>query len=413
MRTTWRFLAVILVLVSAPVAHDARGQIAPPRYRAGTEADTGRGGSVAAAVALPAEPRAVWVVRDALTSRKKIERMIAEAGAAGVTDLLIQVRGRGDAYYESSVEPPPASLVRSWSRGGRFDPLRTVLSRAHERGIRVHAWLNVYLVAGKAKPPPGHVLRSHPEWAAVDAAGRSMTEIPFRELKAGGTEGVFLSPGRTDVMRHFLAVVDELLTRYPLDGIHLDYCRYPKLDAGYGATMRAGFRRLTGFDPLQLKHHEARIERVVGRRGLVRLHRQWLRFKADQVTALVTEVRRLARRKRPDLVLSAAVKPDSETAYARFGQDWVRWVREDLVDVVAPMMYSTSRKTVARQARRLIELVPAPRVWAGISVYNQSLDAAAAKIRIVRDTGLRGYSIFSYNSIPGGGKGLEALNRAR
>ena len=358
-------------------------------------------------------PTAVWVVRDALTSPKRIQTCVDEAAAAGVTDLLVQVRGRGDAYYVSRIEPVAPLLAAAWKRDGAFDPLALVVDLAHRRGLRVHAWLNVYLVKGKSNTPAGHVTLLHPDWMAVDPRGVSMSRIPFETLIAAGNEGVHLAPGHLEVMRHFVAVVDEILDRYAVDGIHLDYCRYPKWETGYEPAMRAGFLRLTGVDPVDLA--AGRGPTVDGRTGadLLALRRRWIRWKADQVTALVKAVRETCRDRRPGLALSVAVKPDADAAFARYGQDWVRWVREDLVDFVTPMMYSPSARTVERQAADMAARVPPETVWAGISVYNQPLHSAADKIRSLRAAGFGGISIFSYNSLPPGGSALKRLGAVR
>ena len=61
-----------------------------------------------------------------------------------------------------------------------------------------------------------------------------------RAFASAWTEGVYLDPGRRDVVQHFLDVVRELVERYPVDGIHLDYARYPVMDVGYNEAMRAG-----------------------------------------------------------------------------------------------------------------------------------------------------------------------------
>jgi len=371
------------------------------------------GGAAPAAPDLPTDPKALWVVRDGLLSPDGIRRMVADAARAGVTDLFVQVRGRGDAYYESSLVPAGAPLQDAWKRYGHYDPLAEVLHLAHARGIRVHAWMNVYLVRSEGDVPEGHVTLEHPDWVAVDRSGTPMTALSARRLKAAWTEGAYLEPGNTEVVKHFVDVVTELLARYPVDGIHLDYVRYPVLDVGYSEAMRAGFRRMTGVDPLELDANEAGLRRERGDEGYAELQREWMGFKAAQVTAMVASVHDAVCAMRPEVMLSAAVKPDPDKAYAQTGQDWVRWVREGLVDVVAPMMYSTSASVVREQARELSRVVPPERVWAGIAVYNQSLAAAEAKIRTCRDAGLGGISIFSYNSLPGGGGSLVRLNRAR
>jgi uncharacterized lipoprotein YddW (UPF0748 family) len=339
--------------------------------------------------------------------------MVEDVDRAGITDLFVQVRGRGDAYYDSDLVPNPRRLREAWARYGRYDPLRLILEEAHARGIRVHAWLNVYLVWGAGKPPPGHVVEAHPEWVAVDARGTPMSARSLSYLKRMQTEGTYLEPSDPLVVRHFSEVVGEVLTRYPVDGIHLDYVRYPELDVGYHPAMRASFHRRTGIDPTELSLDPARLGREGGRARLEELEQRWWSFKADQVTALVATVRRTILGIRPEVILSAAVKPDPHRARIANGQDWARWVEEGLVDVVVPMMYSTSRRTVERQATALTALVPSPRAWAGIAVYNQSLSDASAKIDAVREAGVAGISIFSYNSVPGGGRGLMRLDPGR
>ncbi len=361
----------------------------------------------------PASPRATWVVRDALLSPKEIRRMVDDAAQAGITDLFVQVRGRGDAYYESDIVPPGPPLLDSWRRFGHYDPLGMVLELAREHDIRVHAWLNVYLVWSGKEPPEGHVVLEHPEWLACDRNGTSMAMMSKRAFESAWTEGVYLDPGRRDVVQHFLDVVRELVERYPVDGIHLDYARYPVMDVGYNEAMRAGFQRRTGVDPMELGANASGLKRERGRGGYAELLGEWRDFKAAQVTALVGAVRGLTQSMKPDMMLSAAVKPDAESARNEVGQDWVRWVNDGLVDVVAPMMYSTSRSTVRRQAEELARLVPPDRIWPGIAVYNQSLSAAESKIRDCRAAGLDGLSIYSYNSLPGGGRSLARLSQAR
>src|SRR5437868_12016360 len=95
------------------------------------------------------EVRALWVVRTTLTSRAAIETMIAAARTSGFNTLLVQIRGRADAYYTDGLEPRAAAL----SSQPAFDPLATTLSLAHEAGLRVHAWINVNLVAGANELP--------------------------------------------------------------------------------------------------------------------------------------------------------------------------------------------------------------------------------------------------------------------
>ena len=140
--------------------------------------------------------RALWVVRDALTSPASVRRVVDDAAGAGVTDLLVQVRGRGDAFYSSEIVPVAPVLREAWRTHGVFDPLALFCETAHARGIRVHAWINVYLAWSRGTPPDGHVLREHPEWVTVTVNGVPMDALPYRKIEASQSEGVYLEPGR-------------------------------------------------------------------------------------------------------------------------------------------------------------------------------------------------------------------------
>ena len=360
-------------------------------------------------------PRALWVVRDALLSPESIDRMVDDAVRAGVTDLFVQVRGRGDAYYRSDLAPTADPLRDAWNRTGIFDPLDRVLGAAHARGLRVHAWMNVYLVAPAGlRLPEGHVVRDHPDWVALDARGRSLADYTRNQLSEAHTEGIFLDPGNAEVVAHYEALVRELLAAYPLDGIHLDYVRYPWVSAGFSGPMRHAFRNRYGIDPVELSRNEDALIARHGLEGYRRLLHAWADFRVAQVTALVRQVRKAQRETRPTAILSAAVKPEPGKAASHYGQDWVSWVDEGLIDVVAPMMYTTDTDEMRRQARAIAAVVPPGKVWAGVAIYNQSLESAERKVAEARAAGLGGVSIFSYNAMPAeGAAGLRRLTGGR
>ena len=92
------------------------------------------------------------------------------------------------------LSPPVRRFSISWRRFGYYDPLAMVLDLAHEHDIRVHAWLNVYLVWSGKEPPDGHVVLEDPEWVASDRDGTSMAMMSKRAFASAWTEGVYLDP---------------------------------------------------------------------------------------------------------------------------------------------------------------------------------------------------------------------------
>jgi len=165
--------------------------------------------------ALPVnEVRALWVVRNTLTSPEKIHNMVERASAAGFNTLIVQVRGRGDAYYKSRWEPRAIELK---DQPTDFDPLATTLAAAHQRGLKVHAWLNTSLLANLDALPvdPNHVYNKHPDWLAVprpvaaELYRLSPQDPNYRErivvwAKANRAklEGIYTGPANPKVREH-------------------------------------------------------------------------------------------------------------------------------------------------------------------------------------------------------------------
>src|SRR5204862_832337 len=87
----------------------------------------------------PPEVRGLWVVRTALVSPEAVDRVVDGAIEGGITDLFVQVRGRGDAFYESRLVGR-SDLLAQQPVG--FDPLFRLIERSRPRGLRVHAWVN-------------------------------------------------------------------------------------------------------------------------------------------------------------------------------------------------------------------------------------------------------------------------------
>ncbi|MCB0376214.1 MAG: hypothetical protein KDD04_09875, partial [Sinomicrobium sp.] len=82
--------------------------------------------------------RGLWIVRHNMNSPETIERFLKFAEAYRFTDLFVQVRGRGDAYYESRFEPTAEGVNPG------FDPLSYLLLRNEQYRFRIHAWVNIF-----------------------------------------------------------------------------------------------------------------------------------------------------------------------------------------------------------------------------------------------------------------------------
>jgi len=338
------------------------------------------------------ELRALWVVRDALASPRAVERMIDFAKQARIHLLFVQVRGRGDAYYRSSLVPPGSELEFSLDT---FDPLEHVLVLAREAGISVHAWVNVYYVWSNpdVPPPAGHVLAQHPEWALSDGAGMTMIERKLQWWQQEGIEGYYLSPAIPEVRQHLLDVVGELLSSYSVDGIHLDYVRYPGRDWGFDAAGRTDFALRWGVDPVRLRVEREAIEANIGARAVSAMDSLYIESRVAAIDSFVIGLRVLT----GDLPLSAAVMPDAEVARYDKGQGWMRWVHQRWVDFVVPMMYNDRPGDARDRIRILHNSIGHDRLLAGLALHDGRHLYLPRLITALREEHTLGYSLFSYN----------------
>lgn len=340
------------------------------------------------------EFRALWVLRSALVSRPRIDNMIRRATDNGFNTLLVQVRGRGDALYDSRVEPRSELLDDA-----EFDPLAYVVERAHSAGLEVHAWLNAFLVWSAPQPPrsPNHVVLARPDLVHVRSDGRSLLELSRAEIEGMGAEGVFISPGNPEVRERLRAVVRELVERYDIDGVHLDYVRLPSMDVGYDVASRTEFMRRYGVDPLELVRGEHGVEKLYGDDGLRNLKALWTGWRSSSVTESVASVLSDMREARPALKLSAAVIADATAATTRYGQDWPVWLQSGLLDFAVPMCYSASTSFVKRQVGRIKDVAKGRTFYPGLAIYNQSPARVVEKVRTLRTLGIDGFSFFCYD----------------
>lgn len=378
------------------------------------------------------EVRALWVVRYTMTSAEAIRAMIRDAETAGINTLIVQVRGRADAFYRSNIEPRGESIVE----GPDFDPLALTIAEAHARGMAVHAWVNTHLVWGPGALPLSreHLVNAHPDWLAVpralgvDLAGvdpfdRRFVErlVRWAEENPATVEGLYSSPSHPEVQDRVHAVWLDLATRYDLDGIHFDYIRFPSAQYDYSVGALERFRLWSReklpearWVELDAAYEDDLFGFVDGESAL------WAEFRREQVTRLVSRIRTDVKLLRPRLVVSAAVIADPDVAWSDRFQDWRAWLRDGLIDIAVPMAYTSDATRFEALVRAAREAAGTPeRIWAGIGAYMNPAEGTLGMIDIARAEGAGGVVLFSYDWAAGEGQGdptdplLRRIGRAR
>lgn len=358
-----------------------------------------------------AETRALWVTRATLASPDAVARMVRAAADGGFNTLIVQVRGRGDAYYTSTIEPRAPELA---ARPG-FDPLQATLDAARSAGLRVHAWLAVNLVSSAAELPAAreHVIYRNPEWLMVPRElAVEMRRIDLRSPAYVGrlsrwtrshledVEGLYTSAVVPAAAAHVAAIVREIAERYPVDGIHLDYARYPNEDFDYSPAAIQEFRSAVRSElgPAEWQELTAR-ETLDPLAFPSALADRWNAFRRSRLTALVMRARTALKAARPGAVLSAAVVPDERQAFGSRLQDWRTWAAQGLLDALCPMAYTPDAGLFEQQVAAAQDHAAGRPVWAGIGAYRLSPAATLQHIAAARRVGTAGVILFSYDAL--------------
>jgi uncharacterized lipoprotein YddW (UPF0748 family) len=365
-----------------------------------------------AASELPAsETRALWVLRSSLATPDSIATLIRTARDHGFNTLLVQVRGRGDAYYSSSLEPRAVELNR---QPATFDPLATVLASAHAAGLRVHAWVNVNLISSVAELPIAatHIVHRHPEWVMVprDLAqelSRIREESPgyvgkiARWTRAqASVEGLYASPIVPAAADHIVAVVRDLVVRYKVDGVHLDYARYPTDRFDYSRAAIREFRDAVRPSLAADKRRDLDAREAVD--PLLypdTFAEEWKAFRIARLTALVGRLRTTVKTTRAGTAVTVATAPDLQEARDHRLQDWGGWLQSGLVDAVCPMAYTPEPARFAEQIAAARDVSGGRAIWAGIGAYRITPAQTIENIQTARRLGAAGVVLFSYDSL--------------
>lgn len=372
-------------------------------------------------VAAPIATKGLWVVRTTLSHPDSIRAMVRRAAGAGFNTLLVQVRGRGDAYYLGGIDPPADAIQARTD----FDPLELTIQEAHARGIQVHAWMNVHLVSSAVvlSQDRRHLVHERPDLLAVpEVLARDLFSVDpgdpaylarLREHARENRdriEGLYTNPAAPEVKERVHAVAMDLVDRFAIDGIHLDYLRYPSSDFDYSRRSLERFRLWVQqrvppgrWAELALEADADPLAFVQGFPGL------WAEFRRAQITDMVERIYTGVKQRRPEVVVSVAVFPDARESFTYRYQDWEGWLRAGFVDVVAPMAYNPDDERFDEAISRAAAVAGPDRIWAGVGTHLTSYAGTVSKLGIAGQVGVRGFVLFSYDWAVAFGEGMDGV----
>ncbi|MCX6994042.1 MAG: family 10 glycosylhydrolase [Kiritimatiellaeota bacterium] len=300
----------------------------------------------------------------------KTARILADAGMRAV---FVNVLWAGLAHYDSQVVPQSEAVNRYG------DQLKQCVAAAHANRLEVHVWKICWNLSNA---PESFV-------AAMRKAGRLQVTDTGKELE-------WLCPSHPDNVALELKAISEVLNRYPVDGIHLDYVRYPDDNACFCNGCHRRFGQWLG----EKIPDWPRSTQSGNLRG------KYNAWRSEQITAFVRAVQMQARNSGAPtskrVRVSAAVYPEYPGCINSIGQDWGRWLKEDLVDFVCPMDYTVNNGAFKNLVQRQLALANAGgRVFPGLGVTAMESqltpDQVIEQIRQTREAGAGGFVLFDLN----------------
>ncbi|MDJ0744120.1 MAG: family 10 glycosylhydrolase [Xenococcaceae cyanobacterium MO_167.B27] len=291
------------------------------------------------------EIRAIWLDRGTIVKTRNeadLAKIFDNMAKAGINTVFFETVNSGYTIYPSKIAPQQNPLTKGW------DPLKAAVKLAHERGMELHAWVWTFaavnqrhnIIINEPKNYLGPVLERHPDWAITDEAGNRFHHSSGK---------AFFDPANPGVQRYLTLLFEEIATSYDVDGIQLDYIRYPfqnhngSINFGYSIASRQEFQKLTGVDPITLNLSDP-------------LWSQWTGFRIRQVDNFVASVSQRLKQKRPDLILSTAVFPmPRHQRLNKIQQHWEEWVRQGWIDILVPMTYALDTEQLTQLTRPLFE----------------------------------------------------------
>ncbi|HCV43097.1 MAG TPA: hypothetical protein DGH68_06405, partial [Bacteroidetes bacterium] len=283
--------------------------------------------------------------------------------------ILFQVRARGDAYYRSSYEPWAENLTGTLGKDPGWDPLAFLLAEAHNAGLEVHAWFNVYKIRGPlpiGQSIPPHPSRRFAAWVSeVDGEG-------------------WLDPGVPEVREYLVRVAVDLVRCYDVDGINFDYIRYPGKE---------------------FPDHETYL-----RYGRSMDRDDWRRSNIDRfVSAFYDSATRIKPMLKvgssPLGVFNGGSSSNSWGAFYSNYQDSQGWLRKRIQDYLSPQIYwnigaSKDDPDFAELLRSWKRNSTGRQIWAGIAAYKpEVMQELQEQIDSSRSIGAEGQAFFRYEHV--------------
>ena len=322
-------------------------------------------------ISLETEGRAMWNHSGLGAYPGDWDRSAKELAEAGVNMILPNMAWAGVAHYSSKVLPQSKTFTQYG------DQLAQCVTAARTYDLEVHVWKITWNLEGA---PKGFVEKMRKD-------GRTQVSATGKPLN-------WLCPSHPKNVQLEVESILEIVTNYDVDGIHLDYIRYPGSHACYCQECR---KRFTLATRQQIDEWPTAVLPKTGTYS-----DEYIEWRTQQITRLVRILHKRLREANPDIKLSTAVFGGYPACVTSIGQDWIAWAKAGYVDFVCPMNYTQDTNYFTELLANQLALMPkGVAIYPGIgAIATNSLltpDAVVEQIYRSRSLGASGWTIFDYS----------------
>lgn len=333
------------------------------------------------------EFKGVWV-RPVETNDNDIQKAVKRIKAAGIDNIFIETYYHGRTIFPSETMAK-YGFVKQNEKFEGLDPLKIWIKYAHRHNIKVHIWFETFYV-GIQRPEtnPGNILATKPEWANKT---KKNYKLAVPTPSASEHNGFFIDPANPEVQDFLLELLMEITEKYKVDGINLDYIRYPQSVAvndmnswGYTDFARKEFKAIYGKDPALITMADP-------------LWIKWCEYRREKITNFVARVGALSREKHT--YLTAVIFPDRLSALTTKQQDWKTWSTRGYVNGFTPLFLTCNAKTLNALVTNVIKAIaPGTDLYAGLFVtfMGGSEEDLIREIHETRKINVNGVILFDY-----------------
>lgn len=323
------------------------------------------------------QTRGLWL-RPKETNVEQVREHLQKIKATNINSIYLETWWDGHTAFP--IDNPDTALNPIYQG---FDVLKAYIDEGKKLGIEIHAWVENFYV-GQNHVSPVYV--NHPDWSMVSKQGDLYDDI-------NGEKFYFINPALPEAQDFVLNIYKELVQRYDVDGIHLDFARYPDSgdytnDFSYDTYTRNLFRQQYGEDPINIKPGDP-------------LWEAWTKFRSGIINQFVGRIVKEVMPLRKDMKLTAAVWPNYEDAPQKVLQETKAWVDNGYIDHLFHMSYVPDPSLIVTDAKNSLQLANNRAfVSSGVGTFiNLTKSVLAEQINQVNEAGVSGTALFEFESL--------------